>query len=181
MRRSAQLQKELRLEGASRAESEELTKLAQSLQSLRQDEKPTTMDRHLLERWLLPTAYTFAGLLIGVLFVSLSQAAPPESMLYPVQKATDTAAIIVNPSYRASVMMKRAAQVHEMVLTHASQTQIMGVLADYTNIAQRYLASSPENYAAFNYCAANLKAAAAQSTPPVRQAIMKSLASLDTT
>jgi hypothetical protein len=127
----------------------------------------------------MPVVYACAGLIIGVLLVSLSQAAPPGSTLYPVQKAGDTAAMLVNPSYRASVMMKRAAQVHELVLIHAGQPQIMAVLANYTHVARNYMASPHTNYAALEYCETNLKAAAAQSSPPVRQAIMNSLQSLE--
>jgi len=173
------LQRELRMEGASKVEASELTNLAQRIRTVTRGAQPAARRSLVLPRWALPAVYVCAGLIAGVLLVGLSQAALPDSALYPVQRASDNTAMLIDPSYRASVMMKRAAQVHELVQIHADQRQIMAVLANYTHVARSYMASPHTNYAALEYCETNLKAAAAESTPPVRQAITNSLESLE--
>ena len=74
-------------------------------------------------------------------------------------------------------MMKRAAQVKQLVAAHASSSLVLATLADYRVEASAYKAISA-HYAVFEYCKNNLEQAASIAPATERQAINKSLLSL---
>ena len=78
-------------------------------------------------------------------------------------------------------MMKRAQQVNVLVSEHASSKQILAVLVDYTSEASAYRSIPHSNYAAFEFCKTNLQQAKLAASPTVKNAISKSLQSLETT
>jgi hypothetical protein len=131
--------------------------------------------------WLKPLDIGAAGLAAGLLLIAASQSVLPTSWLFPVQKATDSAAMAIHPQYRATVMMKRADQIHALVVGHANDQRILAALADYGAVVRSYKAVPHTDYAAFQYCESTLKQAAREATPQVNQAIQASLESLDTT
>lgn len=167
------LRRELRLAGASEVEARELAALAVDLRRLR----PAT--RH-HSRWttILPFGLTsLAGLALGMMLVIFSQTAVAGSWLYPVQKLSDSVAILIHPDYRGAVMMKRAQQVKQLVATHASSQLVLATLASYQTEAIAYKSTS-DDYSMFEYCKASLQQAAAIAPTPERQAIEAALVSL---
>jgi hypothetical protein len=176
-----QLHKELLAAGASAAEIDELLPIASRLSILKSG---TTRDRQKANRWvrtIRPMAFTFTGLALGMFLVIVSQTALPTSLLYPVQKFSDSIAIKVHPQFRANVMMKRAQQVNQLVSNHAASKQILATLADYSAEASSYKSSPHASYAAFEYCQTNLQQAASSASPTIKKAILSSLQSLEIT
>jgi hypothetical protein len=177
-----QLQQELRQAKASPADVASLSALAAQLPRLQQY-------KHLKNRTAAqrrPRQLTFVGAaLVGlaaiVFLIIASQSVLPTSWLYPVQKFSDSVAITVRPSYRATVMMKRSQQVNSLVANHASTDKILTTLADYTDQAKAYKTMPNANYAAFEFCETNLQQADAAAKPAVKQAIQQSLATLSAT
>lgn len=178
----SQLRKELHQAGANAAEVDELLPIASQLNKLsaRQVDSAKSNTYHLV-RLLRPAAFTASGLVLGMLLVMVSQAASPTSILYPMQKFSDKVAIYVHPQYGATVMMKRAQQVNQLVSEHASSKQVLATLADYTIEANDYESTPRANYSAFEFCKTNLEQAASLASPQVKQAISNSLQSLETT
>jgi hypothetical protein len=179
-----QLHKELLAAGASATEVKELLTIASNLSLLKTSEAVVAKDNAKSIRWLRiikPVAYTASGLVLGMFFVIVSQAALPNSTLYAVQKFSDSIAIDIHPQYRANVMMKRAQQVNELVARHADSKQVLATLADYTKEASIYKSTPHTNYAAFEYCKTNLQQAATAAPTDIRQAISSSLQALETT
>jgi hypothetical protein len=171
-----QLRKELLAAGASAAEVKELLPIASKISLL--GDSPKT--NHWL-RIVKPMAFIASGLALGMFVVIISQAALPTSLLYPVQKLSDSVAISVHSQYRADVMMKRAQQVNQLVANHANSKQVLATLADYSSEAAAYKSTAHANYSAFEYCKTNLQQAAAAASPDVRQAISSSLQPLENT
>lgn len=169
-KRQQKLAQELRDSGASHEELGRLLSVANTLSLLKAQR--TYVGRF---RSVKPVAYLASGLVAVLALVIFSQSALPTSWLYPVQEASDDAAILVHPQYRAVVMMRRAHQVNQLVAMHASPEQITATLADYTKQASAYKDASYANYAAFEYCEDNLKQAMTQAAPTVRDAIEHSL------
>lgn len=175
------LHNELRAAGASGKEARELAALAGKLKTLKAVEPEAKSQRRPWNRWMRGLAFgstALAGLAVGVSLVIFSQSALPGDLLYPVQGASDAAAIKAYPQYRADVMMKRAAQVKQLVARHASEPTIMDALADYQIEAAAYK-STAGNYAAFEYCETSLRQAASMASPPVRSSIHRQLQALD--
>jgi hypothetical protein len=170
-----QLTKELTAAGASQAEVRQLVPIAANL-SLLKASKPKRAFT-----FAQPLSFAAAGLVMGMFLVIVSQAALPTSWLYPVQKLSDSVAIDVHSQYRATIMMKRAQQVNQLVANHASANEVLAALADYTNEASAYKTMPHASYSAFEYCKSNLQQASAAASPSVRQAISGSLDSLKTT
>jgi hypothetical protein len=173
------LKRELLASGASSAELNGLVGIADRLSGLQGVAAPS--NRRLGSR-RLRVAFGVAipcllGVAVGMLIVSGAQTVLPESVLYPVQKASDHVAVALDPAYRASVMMKRADQVQELVQHHAPAPVVLGTLADYQRQAASY-ASMTANYAAFEYCKHSLQQAAATAPAQERQAITSTLQSL---
>ncbi|MDB5160504.1 MAG: hypothetical protein JWO99_767 [Candidatus Saccharibacteria bacterium] len=165
------LRKELRLAGAKDKEILSLIPIAASLARL----KPKTAPR-----WIKPVSFLLSGLALGAFVIILSQASPASGLLFPIQKATDNLAIILTPSYRADVMMKRADQVNQLVASHSSDDEVMTALNDYTKVAQAYQ-STANSYTAFSYCKTRLLQAAVKASPRIQAAINTSLQSIETT
>lgn len=171
-----QLRKELHQAGAKSSEINGLLSVATSLKLLKEPATGQTWFR-----LLKPVLATASALVLGAIIVMLAQSATPTSWLYPVQKISDTAAIKAHPQYRATVMMRRAQQVNQLVADHASSRVILSTLASYDSQAAHYRNLPGASYAAFNYCKTNLEQAKTAASPNVRQAIVSSLDSLDTT
>ena len=178
----SQLRQELRQAGASAAEVDVLVRIASQLDQLRQSHTTAaSVSSKRFVRVFKPLAFTAAGLVVGMLLVAVAQTVSPTSFLYRVQQLSDKAAISIHPSYRATVMMKRAQQVNELVAGRASSNRVLATLADYTAEASAYKSTPHANYAAFEFCKAALEQAATSSPSAVKQAITISLQTLDTT
>lgn len=180
----AQLRKELRQAGASDGEIKQLLPIAARFDLLKSNRTASHTKHSKSGLWLRlarPIAYATSGLAVGAFIVTLSQSALPTSSLYPVQKISDNIAVWAHPQYRATVMMKRAQQVNQLVATHASSKQVLAVLSDYTVEASAYKKLPHADYAAFEFCKTNLQQAAGNASPDVRQAISSSLESLENT
>lgn len=173
--KKAKLKQELRSAGSSDAELGELTTIATSLGSLRTAAPKVSFFRNLS---VVPVAMSIVvSLFLGALVVSYSQTSMPNSLLYPLQKASDHLAISVDPSYRGVIMMQRAQDVHRLVADHASSKTVLASLADYRSEAMAYKSNST-NYSVFEFCKTNLRQAEANATGSERQAIQSTLASL---
>ena len=110
--------------------------------------------------------------------VIFSQDVLPGNWLYPVQKISDNTAVALHPSYRGTVMMKRADQVKQLVAENAGRRDVLAALGDYQNEAAAYRSGATTDYALFDYCKADLQQAADKATGPERTAITKTLSSL---
>jgi hypothetical protein len=177
-----QLRKELRDASAKTAEIEELVPIASRLSLLKHSVTPAVDAGKATTRWqriFKPIAFGVSGLALGVAVIVISQSVLPTSQLYSIQKFSDNVAVSFHPQYRATVMMKRAQQVNELVAGHASSGKVLATLADYTKEASAYKSTPQANYAAFEYCKTNLQQAASAASPTVRQAISSSLESLE--
>lgn len=175
-RNQRQLKKELQQAGAKPAEIAELAAIASSLQQLGPTEAESPS-----KAWILKVLTGGAvGLAMGAFLVVAAQPVLPTSWLYPVQKTSDSVAIRLRPSYRASVMMKRAQQVDAMVASHTASGKILATLGDYKDIATTYKSIPRADYAAFEFCKHSLEQAAPRATPEVRQAIQNNLQWLQT-
>lgn len=177
------LREELKLTGATDSEIKELLPLAANLKQLknsRGSQSKATVHRQRHSRWktLLPIGITsITSLALGMTLVILSQTVLPGSVLYPIQKLSDNASMTVDPSYRGTVMMKRAQEVKQLIAKHAPSNLVMATLADYRVEASVYKSSSA-NYAVFDNCKEYLQQAAAIAPSPERQAINNTLLSL---
>lgn len=172
------LRKELQAAGATPAEADELLPIAADLRRLRPARQRAQVFPIPWQRFVRPALFVLSGAVLGMAIIAWSQSALPTSWLYPVQKLSDAAAVAIHPQYRASVMMKRAEQVNELVAQHADSRAILATLADYSSEAAAYQSTSPGNYAAFEYCKTNLTQAATSASPSVRQAILGQLQQL---
>jgi hypothetical protein len=182
MKRSTELKNELKIAGASDSEANELAGLAVSLQQLRSSQSTGIVakksGRQTKRISLVPLGLTsVVGLAIGMALAILSQSVLPGSLLYPVQKLSDTVAVSLDPSYRGIVMMKRAQEVKQLVADHASSGIVLATLGDYKTEASVYKPVST-NYATFEYCKSSLQQAAAIAPNSERQAIGNMLSSL---
>lgn len=173
-----QLRRELHSAGASPAEVRDLVPLAARLAALGTGSSPSATTSSRWAKVVQLVAFSLTGLAAGMALVVISQSVLPGNVLYPIQKASDSIATSLHPSYRASVMMKRAQQVHELVVRHADTQHVLATLADYTRQAGAYKAAPHADYAAFEFCKTNLQQAAAMASPEVRRAIDNSLESL---
>ena len=90
-----QLQKELSQVGASASEAKELLSVVASLRLLKDSQPAAAQKDTKPTRWAKirrPVAFTSAGFAVGMFLVIFSQAALPTSLLYPVQKFSDSIA-----------------------------------------------------------------------------------------
>lgn len=177
------LREELKLAGATDSEIKGLLPLAANLKQLKNSKGPLSkaiLDRQDTSRGkiLLPIGITsITGLVLGMALVILSQTTLPGSILYPIQKLSDSMAVSIDPDYRGIVMMKRAQEVKQLVADHASSSLVLATLSDYKIEASIYKSAST-NYAAFKYCKSSLQQAATAAPNPERQAINNTLSSL---
>lgn len=178
------LERELISAGASPSEISGLMPLAAGLRKLGAAEHAGGTLRPRPRWWtgmLRPALLAASGAVFGMAIVMASQSVAPTSWLYPMQELSDQGAIMIHPEYRATVMMRRARQVNELVASSATSATIKATLASYDKEAASYKLMNHSNYAAFEYCQTNLKQAAAGASGSLRQAILGSLDSLDTT
>ncbi len=177
------LKKELISAGAPDSEVNGLLSVARDLRQLKSAEAaflaPILTDKPESSwRKLIPIGLTsITGLALGMALVILAQTVSPGSWLYPVQKLSDNVAMSVDPSYRGTVMMKRAQEVKQLIAGHANSNLVLATLADYQTEAATYKSVSA-NYAVYEYCKNNLRQAAANAPNPERQAINNALLSL---
>lgn len=164
---------ELQAAGASESEARELQSLALQLGQLKP--RPARMHKR---NWKLAVPIGAAiGALAILLVVVLTRGVMPSNMLYPVQRVSDSVAIAVHPSYRATVMMRQAEQVRELVETHAPSSAVMTALNDYQHQASAYRAHYA-NYEVFEHCKDSLRQAANHANGQDRQAINHTLTGL---
>jgi hypothetical protein len=180
----SRLKRELAQAGAGPSEISGLMPLAAGLRKIGSAEPAGAAKRSRPKRWagmLRPALPAASGAVLGMAVVIFSQSAAPTSWLYPVQRLSDRGAVMLHPEYRATVMMRRARQVNELVASGAPAASIRTTLASYDNEAASYKSMSHSNYAAFEYCQTNLRQAEAGASGSVRQSIRSSLDSLNTT
>lgn len=173
-----QLAKELKAVGAKPADIDNLLPIASKMSLLKRSKK--NIDTRMARRWLKvtkPVAFVASGLIVGMFLVMVSQAVLPSSWIYPVQKFSDSIAVNLHPAYRATVMMKLAQQVKQLVANKANSKLVLATLADYQTEASAYKTMT-SNYAAFEYCKNNLRQAATMTSGTEHQAIDNSLQSL---
>ena len=180
MSNKAILSKELDLAGAKRSEKGGLIEVANQLRTLNSPRSAyvnAKSSRPWWQRW--PVAQlglsALIGLSLGASIVAYSQTSLPGSWLYPAKRVSEKVAVVLDPSYRATLMMRRSQEVEELIGAHASKPVVLAILADYRTEAAAY--KSP-NYAAFEYCKNNLEQAAKAAPPPERSAIADALSSL---
>jgi hypothetical protein len=171
------LRHELIAAGADETEARELASIAARLQTLKAPEQATPN----IARYARPKRLACFGLATAAFAVSLAVIASwsvlPGSRLYPIQKFSDSVAIAARPSYRATVMMRRAAQVKALVNEQAPSAAVLAALADYQQQAAASK-STPANYAVFERCKTSLQQAANAAPNPQRAAIAHTLESL---
>lgn len=177
MKKNKELQSELRLAGASDKEARELTQLASRLKKLQspRTESAPQRKRSAWARLLPTTGVAVVALLLGMSSVTLAQSSLPGSLLYPVKRLSENAAVTVDPSYRATLMMRRANEVEQLIGKRASTKQVLTMLGAYNVQASAY---KSKNYAAFAYCKSNLQLAMADANSTEKQAITITLNSL---
>jgi hypothetical protein len=183
------LEQELVLGGATASEARELAGLARQLPEVRQLPLLQTpaglkhghrMVRHrrTMRRWSLMGVLggaMAAAVLVTVITTAAAQTAAPGEALYPVKRASEAVAVRVAPGFHDDMMMRRADEVNTLVERHKSNGLISATLASYNQAVTRDPAGS---YAARDYCAGTLKAAAAKADPGTRSQIMHSLSQL---
>ena len=170
------LHKELRQAGASLQEVTELSQLARQLPEL--NGLPAKPKRSWWTRFKpVPIAAAIGGLVVGAVLIAVAQGSMPGSALYPVKRLSEQAAVAADPSYRATLMMRRSQEVKQLVNRRAGQGRVLATLANYRRAAAAY---KTDNYAAFEYCKTNLAQAAAAAPPAERAAIDSTLHSLQT-
>lgn len=168
---------ELRAAGASRQEAEELGRIAVSLIRLKGREPVVSVKvRH---RYRLPLKLSLAitgGLLLGGLVVAAAQTVYPGNWLYPVKRVSENLAVAIRPDYRGVVMMRRAQEVKELVASHSDPSLVATTLQDYRLEAAAY---KTKNYAAFEYCKANLVQAEALASVSEKPLIASAIAGIN--
>ena len=172
------LRRELRSSGASVVESDELLHLAGRLSSLRAVPRTTALQsrKRAFAYRLLPTsAVAVLALLVGMSTVAFAQNSLPGNWLYPVKRLSENTAVAVHPDYRATLMMRRADEVRQLVADNASTSRVKATLADYQVQAKAYTAT---NYPAFDYCKSNLHQAEQTANSSEKQMIASVLKNL---
>ncbi|HVA11582.1 MAG TPA: hypothetical protein VNG32_05490, partial [Candidatus Dormibacteraeota bacterium] len=125
------LRGELESAGATTSEIDELIAVASNINKLKSSKnlavKPSIKRRRQINwKGLVPVGVTsLSGLALGMALVILSQTVLPGSLLYPVQKFSDTIAISLNTNYRGTVMMKRAQEVKQLIAKHANSNLVL--------------------------------------------------------
>jgi len=179
--RQATLRRELLGAGASAAEADELAGLAQRLSALGTVPERRPERRKAAARFgLLPAAsVAVVALLVGMAVVAFAQASLPGSWLYPVKRVSENAVVAADPGYRATLMMRRADEVRQLVADDAKPGAVSATLGTYRAEAVAYKA---ENYPAFAYCRSNLQQAEKHAGAQEKQqiaAVLKTLGDID--
>jgi hypothetical protein len=171
------LERELRSVGATKTEASKFVSLAAQVSQIKPNVRTAIFPYP--KRAILSTVSAGAcvGLLVGALLITFSQTSLPTSLLYPLKRASEAIAVSVDPDYRGTVMMRRAAEVQKLVADHAPSKTVLATLADYQSEATLYK-SRATNYPAFEYCKASLQQAEAGASNSEREAIQETLAGL---
>ncbi len=148
------LKHELLSAGASKSEADELAAVAQRLQALRAIPESQTTRPHF--RLVPVLSVAVVAPLVGMALVTFSQPSLPGSWLYPVKRLSENTAVAANPNYRATLMMRRADEVRQLVADDAGADKVSATLSTYQAEATAY---KSVNYPAFTYCRSNLKQA----------------------
>jgi len=167
------LKTELLSAGASATEADELASLAGRLRTLR---AAPERQKAALRFGLLPASLVaMVTLLVGMAVVSFSQSSLPGNVLYPVKRVSENTAVAANPSYRATLMMRRADEVRQLVANGASSGRVSATLDLYQTEAAAY---KSENYPAFAFCRSNLQQAEKRANPAEKAQIAEVLKNL---
>jgi hypothetical protein len=178
----SKLYRELRLVGASKEEAMALESVASDLGQLKPAygiEKHTDLvgGRRYLPRLMPMGVMALLGIVIGIGVMAMSQASIPGSVLYPVKRTSEHAAVMVNPDYKENVMMRRAQEISALTAQQAPEKLVMDSLEDYKLAAKAY--GTPEyDAAAFDYCRQYLQTAAGRTTGSEHEAITATIAGL---
>lgn len=164
------VRQELRAAGATASEIEDLTTIAMQLGKLQR------VNRKHSARLSIVGLATVTSLV--VLFLA-SEHATPGNPLYAIQMTSDSVVASIHPSYRGTIMMHRAATVNQLVHAQAPTKEVLTALSAYQEEAGTYQGMPTKNYDAINQCKASLLTASRDAAAPVKQAIDKVLASLD--
>lgn len=167
MNKMTGLRRELMDSGASVAEARELAQLAGRLHQLRA-EPTATRSKPLWLRLAPASAAAVVALVAGMSLTAFAQSSLPGSWLYPVKRISENTAVAVHPQYRATLMMRRADEVRQLVAKGSSGGRVEATLADYQQVAKAYKGT---NYPAFEYCKTNLQQAEQGATAAEKQAI----------
>jgi uncharacterized protein (DUF1330 family) len=165
---------ELQATGASSREAADLARLAGQLKYLKGASREAKQSRK-QRLTFLPLGLTASILTIVIILVAISQSSLPGSWLYPVKKTSEASLALVDPGFKGTMMIRRSAEVKQLVANHASTQAIVATLADYRTEAAAYKSS---NYAVFAGCRANLQQAARAAPPTQRMAIEAAISSI---
>jgi len=120
---------ELKSEGASRKEMEELIPVLNKLSAIKKHERPYLLKRKFLEektpeikkslffpKWFFAPAIAFSlFLFVGVISASYaSQKSLPGDLLYPVKRLTEDARILVDPNFKNEKIVRRSEEVKKL-------------------------------------------------------------------
>ncbi|HUD11039.1 MAG TPA: hypothetical protein VMS08_01400, partial [Candidatus Saccharimonadia bacterium] len=125
-----QLEAELQQSGASAREAKELSKIARSLHHLSSQEPqlshetystiPKQPIRFRTRRAFAIGLVAAGSITMGLAIASIAQTTLPGTFLYPVKQLTENVAVSIQPSYRGTLMMRRAEEVKQLVALHQS-------------------------------------------------------------
>lgn len=188
-KREYTLEQELILGGARADEARALAGLARRLPAMRQlplVQTPPSLQwgrraagrRRLIRRssrLAVLMGAVATGVVAASIVVVMAQMTVPGDALYAVKRASEAVGVRLSPGFHDEVMMRRADEVNQLVTRRANPQIITATLSSYDQTVGRNPAGS---YAARDYCASMLKAAAAQANPATREQIMHSLSLL---
>jgi hypothetical protein len=179
------LETQLREAGASPDEAHTLARYGHLLHMLKDKEPRVTHDMRLpLARQLgrrrrvtplIASLFTIGSLTIGLAVASIAQIAYPGNLLYPVKRLTENVAVIIQPNYRGTLMMRRAVEVKQLVTFHQNPKLINTTLQSYKTEASDYYGG---DYADYEYCESTLVQAEHLANGTERLAIAKTIASV---
>lgn len=171
-RQTNHVQKELRRAGADELEAKNLALLADQLRPVRKNiQKSRRMP-------IILTGFAATVTALAMLVV-IAQNSLPGSWMYPTKKASERVAVAIDPSFRATIMMRRAHEVQKLVAARSDTNEVLAALAAYKTEAGTY-ATHTTNYRAFESCKRSLRQAQAQAHGVEAQAISRTLDSLAT-
>lgn len=173
-----ELRAELRAEGASVREAEELAALAGRLAVLATGPAAVAPGRlRGLGAYLAATTaggLVIASLALGLVAVSLNTI--PGQPLHGLKTVSETVATDLVPALHTDVMMDKSWEVEQLVSQHKASGQVLATLADYN---RQYMLADGGRYAARDYCSKELQQASRESSGTEQAAINASLARVE--
>lgn len=169
------LYKELQQAGAKASEIRPLLMVARQLKHSKSAQ--VRAKRPLWRMRSLATA-CIIGLFLSAGLIVEAQTSLPGTALYPVKRTSENVAVVINPSSRVTLMMRRAQEVNQLASQHADSSTILVTLSAYANEVSLYKMTTSTNYAAFAYCKKNLQQAATYAPHNVQGAIAETLHSM---